>query len=285
MRTHLLAIVTLGATLLLLLAGGLVHATGSSLACPDWPLCFGQYFPEMVGGVLYEHGHRLLASAVGLLTLALAASLLRGRAEDTRASHVGIFAVVLVIVQGMLGGVTVLLRLPFVVSMAHLAISQVFFLTLVWIAIRTCPLRPALRSPDAAKRLLVAAGAVYAQVLLGGAVRHLGGGLACGTEFPLCHGSLTAFGLVDGVHLLHRAVGLALVVVIPWAIWPLRRALPVVWLAPLAVLLLQLALGIASVYSLLAPVVVTVHLGAAALLLAQLVALALLAGRITPLRR
>src|SRR5688500_20258293 len=76
MRTLRLAVVTLAATFVLVLAGGLVHATGSALACPDWPLCYGSAFPTMEGGVFFEHGHRLIALAVALLTVALSAALL-----------------------------------------------------------------------------------------------------------------------------------------------------------------------------------------------------------------
>src|SRR5213596_2937419 len=69
---HRLAAATAAATFVLVFAGGLVTSTGSGLAVPDWPLSFGQVFPEMKGGVLFEHGHRLVATLVGLLTVVLA---------------------------------------------------------------------------------------------------------------------------------------------------------------------------------------------------------------------
>ena len=68
---HHFAVLTAGATLVLIFVGALVTSTGSGLAVPDWPLSFGQVFPPLVGGVLFEHGHRLVAALVGLLTVAL----------------------------------------------------------------------------------------------------------------------------------------------------------------------------------------------------------------------
>ena len=101
------AIFTTALTFCLVLLGGLVHNTRSSLACPDWPLCFGRLFPKMEGGVLVEHSHRLLATAVGILTIALATFLWReGR------GRLGLVAIALVVFQGILGGITVRLRLP-----------------------------------------------------------------------------------------------------------------------------------------------------------------------------
>src|SRR3954454_1023710 len=72
---HRLAVVTAVATYLLILIGGLVHGTGSSLACPDWPTCYGTFMPKMEGGVLVEHSHRLAAGTVVILTLVLAGAL------------------------------------------------------------------------------------------------------------------------------------------------------------------------------------------------------------------
>src|SRR3954447_15854474 len=69
---HRFAVATAAATYLLILIGGLVHGTGSSLACPDWPTCYGTFMPKMEGGVLVEHSHRLAAGTVVLLTLVLA---------------------------------------------------------------------------------------------------------------------------------------------------------------------------------------------------------------------
>src|SRR5215468_2558833 len=109
-------------TFVLLLMGGLVHNTRSSLACPDWPLCFGSAFPKMVGGVAYEHSHRLAATTVGLLTVALLVTLaLRGRWK------LGAIGLLLVVFQGVLGGITVIYRLPTMVSTSHLAVSLIFF--------------------------------------------------------------------------------------------------------------------------------------------------------------
>src|SRR5688500_4894341 len=125
MLARRLTFVLFALTFVLLLVGGVVHTTGSSLACPDWPLCYGEVFPPMRGGILYEHSHRLLASAVGLVTLVVAT--LTWRRPDPRLRILAALGVALVIFQGCLGGLTVLLRLPPIISVAHLATSMVFF--------------------------------------------------------------------------------------------------------------------------------------------------------------
>src|SRR5262249_28379077 len=137
MREHRFALATAFATFVLLIVGSLVHGTGSSLACPDWPLCYGTLLPKMEYGVQYEHTHRLVATAVGMMTVALMVLLFLRRERGLRS--LGVLAAVLVVSQGVLGGITVLLRLPRAISIAHLATSMCFFSLILVIASRTRP--------------------------------------------------------------------------------------------------------------------------------------------------
>ena len=114
------------ATFVLIFAGGLVTSTGSALAVPDWPLSFGKFFPKMEGGVLYEHGHRMIAGTVAIMTLLMA--VWAWRREDRRfVRNLALFAFALVIVQAVLGGLTVLLLLPLAIAVSHAATAQAFF--------------------------------------------------------------------------------------------------------------------------------------------------------------
>src|SRR5947199_7520121 len=110
---HRLAAATAAATFVLLFVGGLVTSTGSGLAVPDWPLSFGQVFPPMVGGVLFEHGHRLVAALVGCLTLALMVLLTQWESRIW-VRWLARGAVLAVLLQGTLGGRAGLLALPLV---------------------------------------------------------------------------------------------------------------------------------------------------------------------------
>ncbi len=270
-RPYRFAVATAAATWVLLLVGGLVHGTGSGLACPDWPTCYGSFFPRMTGGILFEHSHRLAASAVGLLTIALAVLLGRGRWK------LGVAAVALVIFQGVLGGLTVLFKLPDLVSTAHLAVSMIFFLLLVAIAWRVAPKAPAPPAASSSTRRLasLATAAVYLQIVLGALVRHTESGLACG-GWVLCHGSLWPTGAhpATRLHMAHR-LGAVIVaaLVVAAAVSFARRAdaaprLRLLTRAlPLAVAA-QIALGLASVRTGLSLWAVEAHLGLGAALLA-----------------
>src|ERR1700730_7049852 len=100
-----------GATFLLLMAGALVTSHDAGLATSDWPLSNGQVFPRMVGNLFWEHGHRLVATTVGLLTIALAIYL-QVRERRSWVKRLGWVALGGVIAQGLLGGLTVKMNLP-----------------------------------------------------------------------------------------------------------------------------------------------------------------------------
>ena len=125
-------------TLGLIFAGGLVTSTGSGLAVPDWPNTYGEFiftFPysKWVGGIFYEHIHRLLASFVGFLTLVLSIWLWRTEPRPWM-KKLGLFALGAVIAQGILGGLTVLFLLPTAISMTHGILAQTFFCITIFIA-------------------------------------------------------------------------------------------------------------------------------------------------------
>src|SRR5687767_1030829 len=139
MLLHLFALLVAASTALLIFAGGLVTSTGSGLSVPDWPTTYGWFmltFPldKMVGGIFYEHSHRLIASTVGFLILVLAIWL--WRAEPRRwVRNLGFLALAAVVTQGMLGGITVLWYLPTPVSIAHASLAQIVFCLTVAIAL------------------------------------------------------------------------------------------------------------------------------------------------------
>src|ERR1700744_4072689 len=137
--------------------------------------------PKMEGGVLVEHSHRLAAGTVVILTLTLAGLLTATRDPALRRLRpFGWMAVVLVFVQALLGGITVLLRLPTPISTAHTATSLLFFLTVLYVAVRSRPARALAPAPAIVSRAaLIAAVALYIQMVLGGLVRHWGAALAC----------------------------------------------------------------------------------------------------------
>jgi cytochrome c oxidase assembly protein subunit 15 len=286
---HRYAVLLACATLLLVIAGGLVTSTGSGLAVPDWPLSFGQVFPRMEGGVLFEHGHRLLAATVGLLTVILA---LWTRATESRAwvRRLAWLMVGAVVVQGLLGGTTVLLRLPDAVSVAHAGLAQLFFALTVVMAAATGERAqlhgrtgaPVTEAPIASTRALTlfTAFAIYVQILLGAIVRHTGAALAI-PDFPLAFGRLVpAFtSSLVAWHYAHRIGALVVSLLVVWT--SVRIALrhgrepelarPAILLV--ALIGLQVFLGALTILTLRAVVPTTAHVATGAALLATAVLL------------
>jgi cytochrome c oxidase assembly protein subunit 15 len=226
---HRFATLVAGCTVLLVLAGSLVTSTGSGLAVPDWPTTYGwnlfTFPPSMwVGGILYEHGHRLIASGVGFLTIVLAAWLWM---SDPRhwMRWLGVTALGTVIGQGVLGGLTVLFFLPAAVSTAHAGLAEIFFCLTITIALFTSPgwiagydedapgTRRVPGLDDAVLRRLATTTTllIYAQILLGATMRHTNAGLAI-PDFPLMFGRLVPdhWDPKIAIHFAHR-VGAAIV--------------------------------------------------------------------------
>ncbi|MFQ5600511.1 MAG: heme A synthase [Candidatus Krumholzibacteriia bacterium] len=203
-------------TALLVFAGGLVTSTGAGLSVPDWPLSYGMLFPPMVGNVRYEHGHRMVATFVGMLTIVLAIWLYR-REPHPRVRWLGFYALGAVVLQGLLGGLTVLLLLPTPISVAHACLGQTFFGIVVSIALLTSPgwrqARPPIPAPAGGISLralaIVTSAAVYIQLIVGALMRHTGAGLAI-PDFPLAFGRLVPpFEAQEVVvHFAHRVMGL-----------------------------------------------------------------------------
>jgi cytochrome c oxidase assembly protein subunit 15 len=165
-------------TLLLVVAGGLVTSRDAGLSVPDWPLSYGKLMPPMEGGILYEHGHRMVATTVGLLTIVSVIWLFRSERRKWL-RWLGVIALIAVIVQGVLGGLTVLLLLPWWISTSHACLAQLYFSTTVAMAIFTSnwwlrgpvPLEEDPKFPIRALSLLAPI-CVLCQLALGAAARH-----------------------------------------------------------------------------------------------------------------
>ncbi|MFI5346548.1 MAG: heme A synthase [Elusimicrobiota bacterium] len=168
------------AAMFLLMAGGMVTSTNSGMAVPDWPLSYGQWLPAMVGGVFYEHGHRMIASVVGLLILIMAfwTQFDEPRPGVRRLAWWTLFAVSL---QGILGGVTVFFNLPVAVSAAHATLGQSVFCLLVIMAelVGDGVSAPAAQEPVGSLPRLgaFAVAALWFQLVLGAVMRHGGSGV------------------------------------------------------------------------------------------------------------
>ena len=123
---YVFSLLVVFATLLLILAGGLVTSHEAGLAVPDWPLSYGQHFPPMVGNIFWEHGHRMIAGSVGIFTLIMAVWI-QIREHRKRLKKLAWAAFAAVILQAILGGLTVLFLLPPAVSIFHACLAQTFF--------------------------------------------------------------------------------------------------------------------------------------------------------------
>jgi cytochrome c oxidase assembly protein subunit 15 len=174
---------TAGATFCLLIAGALVTSNDAGLSVPDWPTSFGSLYkiPHMIGGVRFEHTHRMIAEFVGLLTIVLAVWTFRvEKRRWMKALAVG--ALGTVVAQGVLGGLTVLFYLPPAISSAHAALAQTFFCIAVAIAVFTGrrwveevpEVELDSRRPSLITLSLLSIFVLYVQLIVGAMFRHHG---------------------------------------------------------------------------------------------------------------
>jgi heme a synthase len=192
---HIWSIVLAFCTLLLVVAGGLVTSRDAGLSVPDWPLSYGKLMPPMEGGILYEHGHRMVATTVGIFTIVSLVWLLR--VEERRwMKWLGAAALVAVIAQGVLGGLTVIYLLPWWISSSHACLAQLFFSTTVALTIFTSNWwleAPSTADEDARFPIralsLATPLSILGQLALGAAARHK----AIGSIYHICGSPLVTF--------------------------------------------------------------------------------------------
>lgn len=286
------AILVACATFFLIIAGALVTSHDAGLATPDWPLSNGQVFPKMVGNLFWEHGHRMVATTVGMLTIVLLIYILKTE-DRSWVKKLGVFALGTVIAQGLLGGLTVKLMLPLAVSSAHATLAQLFFCTTVSLAVFTSrswiearPLREEEGSISLPYLCTMALIAIFLQLILGATLRH-----SATWDQHLPSGLIVAH--ICGAAVVTLALGSA-------AITVLRRyknerflARPAV--VALSLLVVQLFLGVAAYLTRLAspgdpqplnPMVgITVaHVACGALVFVSTIVLTLRAYRVLPAR-
>ena len=176
---HRFAMLVSCATFFLIIAGALVTSHDAGLATPDWPLSNGQVFPKMVGNLFWEHGHRLVATTVGLLTIALVVYLFLSEKRRWVRRLTTLLALAAVIAQGLLGGLTVKLMLPLAVSAAHATLAQLFFCTTVSLAVftsRSWSQESAILEEKGTLPVrylcLAAVATIFLQLILGATLRH-----------------------------------------------------------------------------------------------------------------
>ena len=235
---HRYAVLLAVCTLFLVVAGASVTSKEAGLSVPDWPLSYGQLMPQMTGGVRFEHGHRMVATLVGFMTIILAVWLAR---VETRKwmKILGFAALGAVILQGLLGGLTVKLMLPPAVSVSHACLAQLFFSTTVAIALFTSKnwqQGPEMVEdhgwPSLRTLAILTPSLVLIQIALGAAFRHRAIGVLPHVLFSMV---VTLVVLFTATFVMHQ--------------FPDHRALSTAAKALLGVTFLQVMLGVTAYYT------------------------------------
>jgi len=293
---HRLAVFLAGYVVLLITAGGLVKSLEAGLSVPDWPLSYGMLNPPRwweIETVRAEHGHRLIAGVALILTVVLTVWIAR-KEERSWVRKLAYLALVAVLAQAALGGITVLFYLPTAISVSHAGLAQAFLVLVVTLAVVTSRFwfsqREAAAGVDAAGLVALTSATtalIYLQILVGAVMRHIGAGLAI-PDFPLVFGGLMPpkLDLAIGIHYTHRIGALLVATLIFWTLGRVLRlaakepalSRPAVALAVLV--LAQGTLGGLVVWTSKAVLPNTLHVGTGALLIATSVVLTLASRRL-----
>src|SRR5262247_2506715 len=283
---HRFILFTTCCTAFLIFVGGLVTSTESGLSVPDWPTTYGWNlfsFPysKWVGGIFFEHGHRLIASFVGFLTVVLTIWMW---AKEKRAwvRWLSTAALGAVILQGVLGGLTVIFLLPAWISTLHACLAQTFFCTVIALAVFTSPgwkrglplVKSHAESIPLQTLCAMTTGAIYMQLILRALMRHTNAGLAI-PDFPLAFGRiippLSSNRVI--IHFAHRVGAVIVTAMIVWTFSRISRSYsdhrllfrPA--LAMMVLVAIQLMLGAITVWTAKAVTPTTVHVLTGALVL------------------
>lgn len=205
--------------------GGYVRATGAGLSCPDWPLCYGRAVPDdFSGGVFQEVFHRYTAFAVSILTMIVIFRSFRLSSLFPRYRNLGVFLLCVLLLQVVLGGLTVLMRLnPFIVT-AHLGLGTLFAQALMLTGIEEAADKSVEIKSKRQSSLLILCSALfflcYMQILLGGLLGSSGASLVC-PDIPFCFGKFFSLEMSAAqiVHMTHRLVGISLILLMIGLCW------------------------------------------------------------------
>jgi protoheme IX farnesyltransferase len=285
-----IAWVTVGFTYFLIALGGTVRVSDSGLSCPDWPLCFGRpYAPPEIHALL-EEAHRYTASIVSVLIVALAISALIWARKERQVLIPALIAPFFLVIQIVLGGLTVLWKLPPTIIAAHLGTALVIFAMVITVAVMSGKAKPSKEHPARTRRFvrlaMTNALLVYGLMLSGSYVVGSGATLAC-PGWPLC-GTAPQWAVqyhLDEINSLHRLVATFVGLVLIWTLvsaWRRRNVAPgQAWVALVAGVLFLAQAGVGGLVVLLErpDFLAALHLALATAVWGSLVLLAVLAAR------
>jgi len=282
-RFAVLAFITAGFTYALIVFGGIVRITGSGMGCgDDWPLCNGQLIPPMDFETLIEYGHRLAAALVGFLVLAVTVYALRHRGAPGFAGRgilgLAIASAALLVVQVLVGAITVRLELPASTVVLHLAVASALLATLLIAGLRALTESPTARDTSTThpRWALTSAALGFVALLFGGLVANTGAARLC-QGFPLCNGQLfPEGGALVHLHWTHRLIAYALLLIVVIAVAKTQRqdapgTVRRSALVGLILVLAQIVVAAVMILTQLPPELRALHLAVGAALWASLV--------------